>query len=304
MNYRGAWLPHLVEVYFTRTHLFVLNRSYLIHGNIGQVEVIQTFALPDVDPDHVPNPVPNRDSISDGLADGARSIVYELRLTHEILTRDTGSIWLAPIRDAVVDPIAQSTTLRFMHTYAPFQPTPETSVQLVCTDYILPASHSGPTRTIAADDHYHVNSNNDNNNGHNHDNLNAIVRSTEEVLPITVVSHDIFSVQGAWNGNLLDFSDDGFVRGLCMVGCYTEGSNIPNTVMVSKFTVDATEERCVVVVGDPSPPWVGLDATRYYEYSLDGMRGKIWHTKGDVLELDRAGKPADRDVLAILVDFK
>ena len=89
-----------------------------------------------------------------------------------------------------------------------------------------------------------------------------------------------------------------------MVGTYAGGSTIPNTVMVHKFAVDATGERCVSVVGDPSPPWDGLDSTRYYEYTLDSMRGKIWHTKWDVLELDNAGKPVDREVLAILVDFK
>ena len=33
LNYRGAWFPHLVEVYFVETHLFVLSRSYLV-GNL------------------------------------------------------------------------------------------------------------------------------------------------------------------------------------------------------------------------------------------------------------------------------
>jgi len=300
LNYRGAWLPHLVEVYFTQSHLFVLNRSYLIHGNIGKVEVVQTFAFPDVgpDPDPDPDPGPNRKPVPDGLANGIRPIVHELRLSHEMLTRDTGSLWLTPIRNAIVDPITQSTTLRFMHTYAPFDPTPKTRVRLVCTDYILPTSNSGPTRATAADNHHRGISNN------NSDNLNAIVRSTKEVLPITVASHDILSVQGVWHGNLVDASDDGFVRGLCMVGCYTGGSDIPNTGMVHKFTVDATGERCVAVVGDRFPPWKGLDTTRYYEYSFDGMRGKMWHTKRGVREMDMAGRPADRDVLATLSDFK
>ncbi|KAG6377948.1 hypothetical protein JVT61DRAFT_14742 [Boletus reticuloceps] len=241
LNYRGAWLPHLVEVYFTRTYLFVLNRSYLIHGNVGHVEVLQVFAFPDIDSD----PGPSRDSASDGLADSdtISSIVYELRLTHEILTRDTRSMWLAPIRDAFVDPITTSTTLRFMHT-------------------------------------------------------------TEEVLPITIVSHDVFSVRGVWNGNLLDASKDGFVRGLCMVGFYADGSVTPNIPMVYKFTVDATGERCVAVIGDPSPPWAELEPARHYEYTMDGMRGRLWHTKGDVLQMDSSGQPVDKDVLAVVADFK
>ncbi|KAF8439697.1 hypothetical protein L210DRAFT_3540024 [Boletus edulis BED1] len=290
LNYRGAWLPHLVEVYFTRTYLFVLNRSYLIHGNIGQVEVLQ---------------IPGRatDSASDG-SDTISSIVYELRLTHEILTRDTRSMWLTPIRDAFVDPITTSTTLRFMHTFAPFQPTRESRVQLVCTDYTLPLPSPGPTRFIAADEElknrrrsYSI---------HNliHDTLNVIVRSTEEVLPITIVSHDVFSVRGVWNGNLLDVSKDGFVRGLCMVGFYADGSVTPNIPMVYKFTVDATGEQCVAVVGDPSPPWAELEPARHYEYTMDGMRGRLWHTQGDVLQMDSSGKPDDKDVLAVVADFK
>ncbi|KAF8554039.1 hypothetical protein OG21DRAFT_1509348 [Imleria badia] len=311
LNYRGAWLPHLVEVYFTQTHLFVLNRSYLIHGNIGNVEVIQIFALPDVDSDPGPNPAPNHDSVSGCLADsdGIQPIVRELRLTHEILTRDTGSLWLTPIRNEIVDPITQSTTLRFMHTYSPFHPTPETRSRLVCTDYVLPASRPGPSHTTAADNDNHgnssaTNSNNSNNNLNNNNNLNAIVRSIEPVLPITVVSHDILSVQGVWNGNLVDVSDDGFVKGLCMVGCYADGSNIPNTAMVHKFAVDATGDQCVTDVGDPFPPWADLNTNRCYQYSFDGMRGKMWQTKGDVLELDKAGLPVDREVLAIVLDFK
>ena len=307
LNYRGAWLPHLVEVYFTRTHLLVLNRSYLIHGNIGNVEVIQIFALPDVDSDPLPYPGPSRNSVSDGLADsdGATPTVRELRLTHEILTRDTGSLWLTPICNEIVDPITQSTTLRFMHTYSPFQPTPESRVRVVCTDYILPASRPDPTHPTTADSNNHGNSTaNNSNNNINNNNLNAIVRSTEPVLPITVISHDIFSVQGVWNGNLVDVSDSGFVRGLCMVGCYTGGSNIPDTPMVHKFAVDATGERCVADVGDPFPPWADLNTNRCYQYSFDGMRGKVWQTKGDVPELDKAGKPVDREVLAVVLDFK
>lgn len=73
---------------------------------------------------------------------------------------------------------------------------------------------------------------------------------------------------------------------------------------IHKFTVDATGDRCVAVVGDPSPPWVDLDTSRHYEYSMDGMRGKIWYTKWDVLERNSAGEPVDRDVLAIVVDFQ
>ncbi|KAH0834235.1 hypothetical protein J3R83DRAFT_11552 [Lanmaoa asiatica] len=291
LNYRGRWLPHLVEVYFTRTHLFVLSRSYLIHGNLGEVEVVQTFALPDVD---APNLGLNDDP---KVPDGVRPVVRELRLSHEMVTRDMGSMWLALIRDAIVDPVMQSTTLRFMHAYAPFYPTPDTHVRLVCTDYILPASHASPTPATAADDD---DSNNNNNNNNHFFNLNDIVRSTEQVLPIVVASHDILSVQGVWKGNLVHVSNDGFVRGFCMVG---RGSG-RSAEMIHKFTVDATGERCVAIVGDPSPPCTGLDPSRHYEYSLDGMRGKIWYTKGGVPERDMAGQRVDWNVLAIVSDFK
>lgn len=320
MNYRGAWLPHLVEVYFTRTHLFVLNRSYLIHGDIGNVEVIQVFALPEVDLNPDPNTGSDRDSVPDGLVDSdGTPIVRELHLTHESLSRDTASLWLHPIRNEIVNPITQSMTLRFMHTYTPIHHTPESRARLVCTDYILPASRPGPIRTViltpatvasasAAVKDGHGNSNNASNR-HNHNlfgdtSFSTIVRSTEEVLPITAVSQDIFSVRGVWNGNLVDASDDGFVRGMCMVGRYSEGSHIPDLGIVHKFSVDATGERCVANVGEACPPWEGLNTSRCYEYSFDGMRGKMWKTKGDVLEMDMAGRPVDKETLAIVLDFK
>ena len=309
MNYRGAWLPHLVEVYFTETHLFVLNRSYLIHGYIGNVEVIQTFALPNDDPDPDPSPRTTRDSVPDGNADptGDRPIVRELRLTHEILSRDTGSLWLTPMRNSTVDPITNSTTLRFMHAYAPFQPTRESRARLVCTDYILPAlPRPDSPRPPSADKNRHVNRNTPNNNRNNNDDnrLGVILHSTEPVLPITVVSHEVLSVHGVWHGNLVDVSHDGFVRGLCMVGRYAEGSNIPNVGTVYKFSVDATGERCDAIVGDPCPPWEGLNTSRHYEYTFDAVKGRLWHTKWDVVEMDRNGQPVDREVLAIVADFK
>ena len=68
--------------------------------------------------------------------------------------------------------------------------------------------------------------------------------------------------------------------------------------------MDATGERCVADVGDPFPPWADLNTNRCYQYSFDGMRGKVWQTKGDVPELDKAGKPVDREVLAVVLDFK
>lgn len=73
--------------------------------------------------------------------------------------------------------------------------------------------------------------------------------------------------------------------------------------IIHKFTVDATGERCVAVVGDLSPSWVDYDPFRHC-CSLDGMRGKIWYTKEDVLEGNRAGELVDGDVLAIVLDFK
>ena len=302
LNYPGAWLPHLIEVYFTRTHIFVLSRSYLLHGNLGDVELIQTFALPDADP-HL-NSEPNPGLGPEG--DSTRPIVRKLRLTHETITHDTRSTWLTPIRDAIVYPATGLTTLRFMHTYAPLYPTPDMRIRFAYTDYILSTSAStSPTDAAPSNDNDNDrDDNSDDGDGLGDRNLNAIVRSTDPVQHIMTISHDLFSIPGRWCGNLVDVSREGLVRGLSIVcpppSAEAEGTPFEDEIdRIHKFTVDATGDGCLAVVGEPSSPWPDLDTHRHYDFAIDGMRGKLWYTLAGT-----ADEHVYRDVLAIVADFK
>ena len=218
------------------------------------------------------------------------------------------------MRDAIVDSVTGATTLRFMHTYTPFDTNPDERAHLVCTDYILPAPSSSSPSTADKDEQQRL----DEIASLTNRGRNTIVRNIAPVLPITVVSHDIFSVEGQWQGNLIDVSHDGFVRGVCIVSQRLEddGGNAddastsaearlsPFTDMTHNFTVDATGEHCVAEFGEIYIPWDELQPSRYYEYAFDGKRGRISFTKWNVLENNSAGQPVDRDVLAIAIDFK
>ena len=66
------------------------------------------------------------------------------------------------------------------------------------------------------------------------------------------------NIQYDWADKLVQASANGLIRGSCIVG------PVPEEVHVRKFTIDATGERCVGVVGRPVPFWPNAE--------LDG-----WH---------------------------
>ena len=88
--------------------------------------------------------------------------------------------------------------------------------QFLCTDFALPANSSG------------------------------------DILPISIDTHAVLamdSVQFGMHSKFIQASPDGFARGFCEVDFMSTGSR------VRKFTIDATGERCVGVVGDLCPAW-------------------------------------------------
>lgn len=90
--------------------------------------------------------------------------------------------------------------------------------------------------------------------------------STTDVLPIFIRSQHLF--ESWWTCELYTASDDGYVRGLLLT---TPVHPSLREVGARKFTIDASEEVCTVVVGDPCPD-VDISNNRV---AFDGARGRI-----------------------------
>ena len=59
-------------------------------------------------------------------------------------------------------------------------------------------------------------------------------------------------------------------------------SPAPEGVQICKFTIDATGERCVGIVGRPIPFWPDADISDWHMCNIlkfDGSRGRIYYTK-------------------------
>lgn len=93
---------------------------------------------------------------------------------------------------------------------------------------------------------------------------------TGMVLPISICTHAVFAIDEAFDDpgiNLVESSPDGFARGLYFMDISSE------EFQVRRFSIDATGERCVAVVGDMFSLPVALypfDPTFF-----DGMKGRI-----------------------------
>jgi hypothetical protein len=115
------------------------------------------------------------------------------------------------------------------------------------------------------------------------------------VLPITINMHQLFKIGSGWFGSdmgrtsrlYVESSEDGHVRGFC--GVYR---NFP----LVKFTIDATQDKCVALVGEPSQPIWHHAAGRGLPFWMlfDGVRGRLCY-------IDVKG---DDDVFVVVADIK
>jgi len=146
----------------------------------------------------------------------------------------------------------------------------ETRVCFTCTDYVL----------LAEEDDKREDTNNEDNEDADPD---MIVRSAKRVLPISSLSHQLFTLDGSWQGgNVVDVSPDGIVRGICGVSLWKDngrGNILKAGTVGYKFTVDASAAASVTAaVGNASPGWAVLThALKYNEYGMGGVRGRMWY---------------------------
>ena len=187
----------------------------------------------------------------------------KLRLSHEAIIRCRDSVSWSLLLDSVIDPITGSSNLRLLRVYRY-----RSKRQFECVDLTLPAN------------------------------------STQDVLPMSVDTHVVFAMSNIrcdWGDKFLHASANGLLRGLCIVGPVPEGVRIvspaPEGAQIRKFVIDATDERCVGVVGCPAPIWPDADVPRWRVWNdlkFDGSRGRIFYTK----------QVAKRLMKAVVVDLE
>lgn len=106
------------------------------------------------------------------------------------------------------------------------------------------------------------------------------------VLPVSIEANNIFTVEGGVHdpimspyGYYVQVSDDGYARGFCRNRAENYRLNFP---WITKFTVDATGDKCVATVGPASPPrWIDDDDPPCFSMlSFDGVIGRFCYIKG------------------------
>ncbi|KAF8141944.1 hypothetical protein EV363DRAFT_1091055, partial [Boletus edulis] len=154
----------------------------------------------------------------------------ELRLTHETITDMPSPVWWFLLRNPVVDPITGSTHLRFLL----LSPYNFDQFRFVCADITLPAN------------------------------------STENVLPLLLDAHAVTMGPMPYSyivrTELIQSSADGFARGL-QVGPIAQ---LSDNFYIRTFSIDATGERCMAVVGDTFPISPTADMMYWNTASFDG----------------------------------
>ena len=165
-----------------------------------------------------------------------------LRLSHEGVLR--GFLQnLDLIRNSLVDADSGATSIRLLHQY--FEGD---NLHFACIDLTLPR-HS----------------------------------STGAVLPITIDPHDIAYANHCWFGvyrnhkHYVEFSDDGHARGFWRFFVPRDAPmNMHPNRAIMRFTIDASQDRCVVVLGRIlHPRWRGIDDPTYVLF--DGVRGRLYY---------------------------
>ncbi|KAF9222220.1 hypothetical protein BS17DRAFT_768166 [Gyrodon lividus] len=170
--------------------------------------------------------------------------ICELRLTHEASMKksmDPFPSFTCLMRNSVSDPVAGVTNLRFLTR---FQSRGHT--QYSCIDLTLPGHELSP----------------------------------RDVLPMSVDMQDLFTIDGAMQESLTTSSDDGHLRGFCSGSALHGTAQVSIDCLIWKFSVDASKERCVAVLGEPCP-MASIDSVNFAmgKCEFDGVRGRICYTK-------------------------
>ena len=166
-----------------------------------------------------------------------------LRLSHEgVIPGNFSNVNL--IRNSIVDPISGTTSIRLLHQ--------------VCMDHNLDVSCIDVT-------------------------LHRL-SSTDGVLPMTIDLHDIAHLKDVCNGSgaecYVGSSDDGRARGFWR---FEVPYLTPNPIRpVMRFTIDASQDRCVTVLGKIlNPQWKQIGDPRCGTNILfDGVRGRFYSHPG------------------------
>jgi hypothetical protein len=200
----------------------------------------------------------------------ARATVDELCLTHEA---HMGELLLPIllIRDSVFDTITRSTNLRFL--IGSYNNTGQTDYR--CLDLTLPESTAG------------------------------------EVMPMSIHSQDLFAVDRDSNPALAGGSVDGHIRGFVSILDRGHHDLYPpenddlyppeDVVTIQKFTIDASQERCTAVLGEPTqvtfPENLGDFSAESSEFhfplgcpmygEFDAVRGRLCYDIDDGNRLNR-----------------
>lgn len=98
--------------------------------------------------------------------------------------------------------------------------------------------------------------------------------STEDILPISIETHLVFVIPDLYFdyiGNIVEASPVGLARGLC-------ASDDTLDQRFRKFSIDATGERCVGVIGRPHPLWPRAKPQEWSNLFFDYTGGRMLYT--------------------------
>ncbi|KAG9310781.1 hypothetical protein JVU11DRAFT_8630 [Chiua virens] len=166
-----------------------------------------------------------------------------LRLTHEG-TRPNCFANLALIRNSIINPVTESTSLRFLRLISQ-----RNCVHFSSVDFTLPKPHSSDVLPISVD--------------------------VNDVFTVVGGMYDPFMFPYGYH---IEASDDGHARGFCRSPAGDQSSNTP---CLTKFTVDAIGDRCVAVVGQGlTPRWIHKDHPPCFSMlAFDGVFGRFCYIK-------------------------
>ncbi|KAF8838156.1 hypothetical protein BDN67DRAFT_971963 [Paxillus ammoniavirescens] len=112
--------------------------------------------------------------------------------------------------------------------------------------------------------------------------------SSSEGMSMSIHTQDLFSVDCISEPALAGGSDDGHVRGFVSRPTGDDHTYLPQEVIsIQKFTIDASQERCTAVLGEPTPVTFlqnsgGISAAtseftfaRYMYEEFDPIRGRL-----------------------------
>ena len=189
-----------------------------------------------------------------------------LRLSHEAVMPGRLQIFDL-VRNSIMDAVSGTTNIRLLHQFFDGD-----NLTFSCIDLTL------PNRSVM-----------------------------DAVVPMNIDIHEFAHVNRRWFSLYTDrtcyieFSDDGHVRGFWrfFVPHVTSGS-MRSSCPVMRFTIDASQDRCVAVLGRiMAPQWKQVaDPPQARNIMFDGVRGmlcydKRWYTRG-----------VDDDEPTVVIDIK